>query len=86
MTEISLAWLLTKVTSPVVGATKVSHIDGAVGAVNLELSDEEIYRFANAIQSLYENTYCPVCLSWIQSTNSWDKDISCNCGNLDYSS
>ncbi len=51
-----------------------------------ELSDEEIYRFANAIQSLYENTYCPVCLSWIQSTNSWDKDISCNCGNLDYSS
>ncbi|MBR3032389.1 MAG: hypothetical protein IKH92_05155, partial [Clostridiales bacterium] len=43
-------------------------------------SDEEIYRFANAIQSLYENTYCPVCLSWIQSTNSWDKDISCNCG------
>lgn len=30
MTEVSLAWLLTKVTSPVVGATKVSHIDGAV--------------------------------------------------------
>lgn len=26
MTEISLAWLLTKVTSPVVGATKIHHI------------------------------------------------------------
>lgn len=42
MTEISLAWLLTKVTSPVVGATKVHHIDGAVAAVNLTLSPEEI--------------------------------------------
>lgn len=41
MTEISLAWLLTKVTSPVVGATKLHHIDGAVKAVDLLLSDEE---------------------------------------------
>ncbi|WP_317177977.1 aldo/keto reductase [Pectobacterium sp. HCp5_1] len=42
MTEISLAWLLTKVTAPVVGATKKHHIDGAVKAVNLTLSDDEI--------------------------------------------
>ena len=42
MTEISLAWLLTKVTSPVVGATKFHHVDGAAKAVNLELTDEEI--------------------------------------------
>ena len=42
MTEVSLAWLLTKVTSPVVGATKSHHIDGAVAAVQLELSDDEI--------------------------------------------
>lgn len=42
MTEISLAWLLTKVTSPVVGATKVHHIDGAVAAVDLNLSQEDI--------------------------------------------
>ncbi|MFJ5357471.1 aldo/keto reductase [Pectobacterium sp. CHL-2024] len=42
MTEISLSWLLTKVTSPVVGATKKHHIDGAVKAVNLTLSDDEI--------------------------------------------
>ena len=41
MTEISLAWLLTKVTSPVVGATKMHHIEGAVKAVDLELSAEE---------------------------------------------
>ena len=42
MTEISLAWLLTKVTAPVVGATKFHHIDGAVKATELTLSEEEI--------------------------------------------
>lgn len=42
MTEISLAWLLTKVTSPVVGTTKVSHIEGAAKSVDLTLSKEEI--------------------------------------------
>ena len=41
MTEISLAWLMSKVTSPVVGATKVHHIDGAVKAAELQLTDEE---------------------------------------------
>ena len=42
MTEISLAWLLTKVTAPVVGATKPHHVDGAVAATELELTAEEI--------------------------------------------
>jgi acid phosphatase family membrane protein YuiD len=42
MTEVSLAWLLTKVTSPVVGATKFHHIEGAAKAVDLELTPEEI--------------------------------------------
>ncbi|MFL2100112.1 aldo/keto reductase [Desemzia sp. FAM 23991] len=42
MSEISIAWLLTKVTSPVVGATKVKHIETAVDAVNLQLSTDEI--------------------------------------------
>ena len=42
MTEVSLAWLLTKVASPVVGATKPHHIDGAVKAAELTLTEEEI--------------------------------------------
>lgn len=42
MTEISLAWLLTKVTSPVAGATKASHVDGAANAVKLHLAEEDI--------------------------------------------
>ncbi|MBQ9003792.1 MAG: aldo/keto reductase, partial [Eggerthellaceae bacterium] len=42
MTEVSLAWLLTKVSSPVVGATKPHHVDGAVAAVDLALSEDEV--------------------------------------------
>ena len=41
MTEISLAWLLTKVTAPVVGATKRHHVEGAAFAVDLVLTEEE---------------------------------------------
>ncbi len=42
MTEVSLAWLLTKVTAPVVGATKPHHVEGAAKAVDLVLTPEEI--------------------------------------------
>ncbi|MBQ6344521.1 MAG: aldo/keto reductase [Methanobrevibacter sp.] len=42
MTEVSLAWLLTKVTSPIVGATKMHHVEGAVNSVDLTLTDDEI--------------------------------------------
>lgn len=42
--QVSLAWLLSKpvVTSPIVGATKINHLDDAISAVSLKLSDEEI--------------------------------------------
>lgn len=42
MTEVSLAWLLTKADAPVVGATKFHHIEGAAKAVGLALTEEEI--------------------------------------------
>ncbi len=41
MTEISLAWLLTKSAAPVVGATKFHHVDGAAKAADLELTADE---------------------------------------------
>ncbi|MDO5424952.1 MAG: aldo/keto reductase [Eubacteriales bacterium] len=41
MTEISLAWLLTKVTAPVVGATKLSQVEGMAKAAELVLTEEE---------------------------------------------
>ena len=42
MTEVSLSWLLEKVTSPIVGATKAHHVDGAVSAVDLKLTGDDI--------------------------------------------
>ncbi|HJB89886.1 MAG TPA: aldo/keto reductase [Candidatus Eisenbergiella merdigallinarum] len=41
MTEVSLAWLLTRTTSPVAGATKLHHVEAAAKAVELSLSPEE---------------------------------------------
>jgi aryl-alcohol dehydrogenase-like predicted oxidoreductase len=44
--RIALAWLLGKpaVTAPIVGATKVSHLDDAIAAVDVTLSEEEVAR------------------------------------------
>ena len=59
MTEVSLAWLLTKVTSPVVGATKLHHIEGAAKAVDLDLSDDEL-------KYLEEPYLLPMQTGWMQ--------------------
>lgn len=42
--QVALAWLLQKpgITSPIVGASKLAHLDDAVAAVALKLSTEEI--------------------------------------------
>jgi aryl-alcohol dehydrogenase-like predicted oxidoreductase len=42
--QIALAWLLNKpgITAPIVGASKMSHLEEAVAAVEIELSDEEM--------------------------------------------
>lgn len=42
MTEVSLSWLMTRTTSPVVGATRISHVDGMADAVDVRLSDDDI--------------------------------------------
>jgi 1-deoxyxylulose-5-phosphate synthase len=44
--QVALAWLLHKpgVTAPIVGSTKVEHLEDALAAVELTLSDEEIAR------------------------------------------
>ena len=41
MTEISLAWLLSKAATPVVGATRLHHVEGAARAAELQLTPEE---------------------------------------------
>ena len=44
--QVSLAWLLHKpgVTAPIVGATKLAHLEDALAAEALSLSDDEIQR------------------------------------------
>lgn len=46
MATVALAWMLAKpvVTSPIIGATKPHHIDDAVAALDLKLTDEEMAR------------------------------------------
>ena len=41
--QVALAWLLRQrgVTAPIVGATKMQHLDDAIAAVSIKLSDEE---------------------------------------------
>ena len=42
--QIALAWLLSKpvITAPIVGATKLHHLDDAIAAIDVKLSAEEI--------------------------------------------
>jgi aryl-alcohol dehydrogenase-like predicted oxidoreductase len=42
--HVALAWLLQKepVTAPIIGATKLSHLEDAVGALSITLTSEEI--------------------------------------------
>ena len=62
MTEVSLAWLLTRVTAPVAGATKLHHIDGVAKATELALTPKEI---------LYlEEPYVPHALVGVMAQNT----------------
>ncbi len=62
MTEVSLAWLLTKVTAPVVGATKLHHIEGAAKAVDLTLAADEL--------AWLEEPYVPHALVGVMAQNT----------------
>jgi len=44
--QIALAWLLGKpgVTAPIVGATKLGHLDDAIASVDVRLTDDEVTR------------------------------------------
>ena len=44
--QVALAWLLRQpgVTAPIVGTTKLAHLDDAVGALDLTLDDDETSR------------------------------------------
>ena len=66
MTEIALAWLLTKVDAPVAGATKLHHVEGAVKAVDLTLTDED--------RNYLEELYVPHPLVGVMAQNTQNAD------------
>lgn len=61
MTQVALAWLLSKVESPIVGATKPHHIKGAVKSLDLHLTTDDI--------NYLEELYVPHNLSGVMAVN-----------------
>ncbi|MHB8505466.1 MAG: aldo/keto reductase [Acidimicrobiales bacterium] len=52
MAQVALAWLLGRpgVAAPIIGATKLQHLDDAVGAIDLRLEAEEVASVEEAYQ------------------------------------
>ena len=44
--QVALAWVLRNpaVTAPIIGATRMEHLEQALGALDVELSDEHVSR------------------------------------------
>ncbi|MGE5123210.1 MAG: aldo/keto reductase, partial [Acidobacteriaceae bacterium] len=52
MAQVALAWMLSKpvITAPIIGATKPNHLEDAVAALSVQLSQEEIHHLEGAYQ------------------------------------
>jgi aryl-alcohol dehydrogenase-like predicted oxidoreductase len=52
MAQVALAWMLSKpvITAPIIGATKPHHLDDAVAAITVHLTQEEIQHLEEAYQ------------------------------------
>ena len=50
--QVAIAWLLAKpaVTAPIIGATKIEHLEAALAAVDLKLGNEEIQQLETPYQ------------------------------------
>jgi 1-deoxyxylulose-5-phosphate synthase len=50
--QVALAWMLGRpgITAPIVGATKIEHLEDALGAVDLTLSDKDVERIESPYQ------------------------------------
>ncbi len=50
--QIALAWMLHKpyITAPIIGSSKMEHLDQAIAALDIKLSEEEIKR----LEELYQ--------------------------------
>jgi aryl-alcohol dehydrogenase-like predicted oxidoreductase len=64
--QVALAWILTKpfISSIIIGANKVTHLEDNLGAVNFNLSQQEVEQLGSlaALPSLYPGWMQP--LGW----------------------
>jgi len=50
--QVGLAWLLNKpnVAAPIIGSSKIEHLDQAIAAMDIQLTDEQVERLEDAYQ------------------------------------
>jgi aryl-alcohol dehydrogenase (NADP+) len=50
--QIALAWVLSKpyIAAPIIGSSKIEHLDQAIAALEIKLSDDEVRR----LEELYQ--------------------------------
>jgi 1-deoxyxylulose-5-phosphate synthase len=50
--QVALAWMLNKphISAPIIGSSKIEHLDQAIAALDIQLSDDEI----NRLEELYQ--------------------------------
>ena len=50
--QIALAWVLSKpyIAAPIIGSSKIEHLDQAIAALDIKLSDEEVKHLEEAYQ------------------------------------
>ena len=53
--QIPVAWAIAKGALPIIGVTKVNHVEDAVKACNIDLTQEEITMLENTADSLELN-------------------------------
>ena len=54
--QIPVAWAIAKGTLPIIGVTKAKHVEDAVKAMNITLSEDEIREIENTASALNLNT------------------------------
>jgi diketogulonate reductase-like aldo/keto reductase len=71
--QIALAWMLNNpaITAPIVGATKMEHLDGAVAALSVTLSKDEI----DHLEEFYQPHSLPEVMSYTAAGKAVPKNI-----------
>ena len=56
LAQLPIAWAIAKGTLPIIGATKISHVEDAAEAININLTDDEIKKMEELANNAKVNT------------------------------